>query len=243
MAIYTKICRTCKISQPLSAFNKCKATTDQLQSECKSCQKEYRNRKENKKRASELSKECYKLNKEQYLAARKKYREDNKKLVKEQNKRYRKDNKETLARANRQYREDNKERLKLNDRKYREDNSERLKQQAKVRARKRRASDPLFALIGRIRARILLSLRTKGYTKKSRTYEILGCSFEEFKQHIELQFTEGMSWQNRSEWHIDHITPVSWGRSEEEIIALNHFSNLRPSWSEDNWAKSNKYSG
>lgn len=32
---------------------------------------------------------------------------------------------------------------------------------------------------------------------------------EEFKNHIENLFLEGMSWDNHGEWHIDHIIPVS----------------------------------
>jgi hypothetical protein len=49
-----------------------------------------------------------------------------------------------------------------------------------------------------------------------------------------------MSWENRSEWHIDHIVPLSSAKSEAEIIFLNHYSNLQPLWAKDNIQKSNK---
>jgi len=85
-----------------------------------------------------------------------------------------------------------------------------------------------------------MSIRNKGYTKKSKTYEILGCTFEEFKLHIESQFTNKMSWDNRSEWHLDHIIPISSAKTEEEVIKLNHYTNFQPLWAIDNLRKGNK---
>ena len=45
-----------------------------------------------------------------------------------------------------------------------------------------------------------------------------------------------MTWENRGlyngelnyGWDIDHIIPISSGNTEEEIIKLNHYSNLQP---------------
>gem|GEM_PF-4500409 len=53
---------------------------------------------------------------------------------------------------------------------------------------------------------------------------ILGCSFDEFKSHIEKQFLEGMSWGNRDKWHIDHILPVSMAKNEKELLELKTIS-------------------
>jgi hypothetical protein len=85
-----------------------------------------------------------------------------------------------------------------------------------------------------------MSIKGKGYTKKSKTNEILGCSFKEFKQHLELQFTEGMTWNNAGKWHLDHIYPVSLSKDENELIKLNHYTNFQPLWAEDNIRKGNK---
>ena len=49
-----------------------------------------------------------------------------------------------------------------------------------------------------------------------------------------------MNWDNRNEWELDHIIPISIARNEEQIIKLNHYSNLRPLWRKDNQEKSNK---
>jgi hypothetical protein len=46
-----------------------------------------------------------------------------------------------------------------------------------------------------------------------------------------------MTWENRGAWHIDHIVPISVATSEEEVIALNALSNLRPLWAKQNMSK------
>ena len=102
----------------------------------------------------------------------------------------------------------------------------------------RMQSDPLFALQERIRALLVIKMRQNGYTKKSKTHEILGCSWDFFKSHIERQFIKGMTWEKMGrEIHIDHITPISTANTEEEVVALNHFTNLRPMWAKDNLSK------
>ena len=92
-----------------------------------------------------------------------------------------------------------------------------------------------------IRSLITNSLTKGGYSKTSRTHEILGCSYEEYHQHIESQFTDGMSWERMSEIHIDHRLPVSAASTKAEILVLNHHRNLQPMWAEDNIAKSDSY--
>lgn len=81
-----------------------------------------------------------------------------------------------------------------------------------------------------------------GYSKKSKTQEILGCSFEFFKEYIESMFVEGMTWYNHGEWHLDHKIPISWSETEEDLIKLNHYTNFQPLWSHDNLSKGNRWS-
>lgn len=239
MTIYTKVCRTCKIAKPAKDFANNKTATDGLQRECKQCQREYR--KANKDRNIAYQKQYYKDNKKQLLEQAKEYYEEHKEKINAYNRDYYKDyyqeNKETIK----DYREANRDRIAGYQKEYREANKEEMKEYNREYQRVRYASDPIFALIKRMRTLVYNSLNNLGYTKKSRTHEIIGCSYEELRTHIESLFTEGMSWDNRGDWHIDHRMPISWGKTEEEIIALNHYKNLKPMWALDNNLKSNNY--
>ena len=69
---------------------------------------------------------------------------------------------------------------------------------------------------------------------------MLGCDWETLKQHIESQFVDGMSWDNRDLWHIDHIIPLASANTEKEIYALSNYKNLQPLWIEENLKKGSK---
>jgi hypothetical protein len=45
---------------------------------------------------------------------------------------------------------------------------------------------------------------------------------------------------NYGEWHVDHIKPISIGKNKKEIEDLNHYTNLKPLWANENLRKSNK---
>ncbi len=91
----------------------------------------------------------------------------------------------------------------------------------------------------------------------------IGCSRQELKEHLEKQFKEGMNWDNygpgyeidphthlpikidgkivrKKQWQIDHIRPVSSFNltNPEDVSKINHYSNLRPLWAEENASKS-----
>lgn len=89
--------------------------------------------------------------------------------------------------------------------------------------------------------RRLISLRV--YTKKGKTHNILGYTNNEFKKHIESFFEDGMSWEKRESFHVDHIVPISafiqMGIVDPKII--NSLINLRPMSRIDNQLKSDNY--
>ena len=82
----------------------------------------------------------------------------------------------------------------------------------------------------------------RGYNKDKPTCEILGYDNESLKLHLANQFTEGMSWDNYGEWHIDHIIPVSWWISQgvTDPSIINALENLQPLWAADNLSKGAK---
>jgi hypothetical protein len=122
---------------------------------------------------------------------------------------------------------------------YKEKNKIVLREKNKVYHKKRLETDVLYRLKVSTRNLIRKSLTKRGYTKTSRTYEILGCSYIEFKSHIEKLFSNGMNWDNRKFWHIDHIIPLDFALDENELLRLNHFTNLQPLWESENLSKSN----
>jgi hypothetical protein len=100
--------------------------------------------------------------------------------------------------------------------------------------------ETLLKLKVSIRCLIKKAIKRNGYTKLSSTNNILGCDYDTFKHHIESLFLDNMTWDNRDLWDIDHIVPVSYADNYDELILLNHYTNLRPLWKLDNQSKYNK---
>ncbi len=179
-------------------------------------------------------------NKEQISKQYKQYYIKNKEQIKEQNKQYYIKNREQLKEQKKQYYIKNREQFKEQKKQYYIKNKGQIKETNKQYANNRMKTDPLFALTCRIRCLIRVSITNKGYTKKSKTHEILGISYVELKEHMERQFTKGMNWENRDQWHIDHIIPLATAQCEDDVIRLNHYTNLQPLWAEDNLSKGSK---
>ena len=140
----------------------------------------------------------------------------------------------------------NKEHIKQ----YRQANRERTKQwhqankeKRNKQDRKRRANDPVFRMIGSLRSG--LSRAMNGTSKHAPTLELLGCTPEHFRFHLEQQFTDGMTWSNYGEWHMDHIIPcASFDQKDPEQQRICwHYTNYQPLWAEDNLRKSDTIIG
>jgi hypothetical protein len=119
-------------------------------------------------------------------------------------------------------------------------NIEKSREYNRIYTNTKLKEDMLFKLRHNLRNLIRNSLVGNGFSKRTKTFQILGCSFNDFKCHIEQQFCPGMLWENYGKWEYDHIIPVSSATSETEIIVLNHYTNFQPLWKEHNRSKSNK---
>lgn len=176
------------------------------------------NKKKGKNGLRSSCKECIKIERKIYV-------KENKEKIYVKTKRYNLDNYEIKKEKRKEYNKINKDKINVQRNKYKRD---------------KKLNNPLFKLSCNISTLIYVSVKNQGYTKKSKTYEILGCSFEHFKAHLENQFIDGMTWENQGLWHMDHIYPVSRATDEEHLIKLNHYTNFQPLWAEDNIKKSNK---
>jgi hypothetical protein len=90
----------------------------------------------------------------------------------------------------------------------------------------------------RIRSRVRSVLN--GKVKSKSTLELLGCSIDDLKNHLQSKFYADMSWENYgSYWHIDHIRPcASFNlQNEKEQKICFHYSNLQPLTAKDNLSK------
>jgi len=123
---------------------------------------------------------------------------------------------------------------------YRDKNRDKLKEHHYNYHKNRLENDILYSNKIHLRKTLLTNFKEMGWKKDSKTQEYLGCDWETFKEHIENQFTEGMSWDNRGEWHYDHYYPQSLAQTEEDMFIFNHYTNFQPLWAKDNLSKSNK---
>ena len=93
----------------------------------------------------------------------------------------------------------------------------------------------------------LLRRRLSEFIKSTsrREVHLFGCSAHFMRRHIESQFKRGMTWENRKEWHIDHIRPCASFEFVEKSDALICFNwkNLRPVFASVNARKGSKWRG
>jgi hypothetical protein len=153
-------------------------------------------------------------------SCQKEYYKNNHEKAKEYQKEYYKNNSEKHKETTKQWRKNNKNKIQAyNTEKYH--------------------SDPQFNIALRLRSRLGIALRAQGANKAGRTEELVGLPFEELKKYIESLFIDGMTWENRKLWHIDHIKPVSSFdlTNPEEQKKCFHYTNLQPLWAEENLTK------
>ena len=125
-------------------------------------------------------------------------------------------------------------------------NERRRLEPAKIKARIQRGkwlSIPHNKIAQTNRGRIRDALR--GIAKTASTEQLIGCSFEELKSHLESKFQEGMTWDNYGDWQIDHIKPCAsfdLTDSNQQKICF-HYSNLQPLWKKENQSKGGRIGG
>jgi len=207
-----KQCSNCGETKELSEFYKNKLTKDGLHSECKTC---------SSKRYIKNKDIILKRKKARYQKSIEKYSEERKKKKAE-----------ALIRAKIKSREYSK--------KYYRNNKKTHLAYMKQYEIERKKVDPLYLLTKNLRSRTSVVFKAKSWHKGGSTEKLLGVPYEVAKQHIERQFTKGMTWENNGEWHIDHIIPLASATNEIELRKLCHYTNLQPLWAVDNWAKNDK---
>lgn len=111
---------------------------------------------------------------------------------------------------------------------------------------KRRKTDKLFKIKLNLRKQVFRILNKENKKKNNiKTFDLLGCTAQYFKEYMEKKFKPGMNWNNYGKlgWHIDHIKPLSLAKNVKDVIdgKFFHYTNLQPLWADENIKKSNKY--
>ena len=82
-----------------------------------------------------------------------------------------------------------------------------------------------------------------GSGTKTDLNKYLGCTIEEFKQHIEKQLPKEWTWDNYGKlWNIDHITPLNYNNPTiEQVCERLHYTNTKPMLASENARKGSRY--
>jgi len=203
-----KRCIVCNEEKLLKEFSKRKDSKDSRRNNCKLCEKN------NKKKYYEENKDCFKK-------SHKIYADKNKDKIREYRIIYEEENKDKIKSRNKEY--------------YLKNKKEIAKKYANWRKNKLK-NDPFFKLKYSINNSIRRGFRRSKFNKNSKTIDILGCTYSEFREYLELKFEPWMNWNNYglydgSEglgWDLDHIIPTSSATTEKELIKLNHYTNFQP---------------
>lgn len=189
--------------------------------------KEYdKNRyQQNRNKISEQKKVYYQEHKEEILKRTKDYDKKHKKQKQQIDKIRYQNNRLKLLEQTKDYYKNNKEKYNKNTTNYQKN---------------RRKIDINYKLKVYLRSRLRLAL--KGNAKKGKTLELLGCSIQQLRKHLEKQFKVDMTWSNYGLWHIDHIRPCASFNLQDptEQARCFNYTNLQPLWAKDNLEKSDK---
>jgi len=123
---------------------------------------------------------------------------------------------------------------------WREKNLQKFSGYQKKYIKKKRASCELYRLIGNMRCRVRAAFVSLGVKKTGRTMDHIGCTAKFLKSYLESLFQPGMTWERKSEIHIDHKIPLASAKTKEDLLKLFHYTNLQPLWAEENRSKNNR---
>jgi hypothetical protein len=220
-----KTCKQCLIEKDVSLFPKWKNT-------CRKCMNLY---------AQNYNKKYYALNSEKIKAQTKAYANSNIEKVKSRKHDYYKKNKNHILAKTKKWSIVNPNKIKTIKQKYKQTH----KKETNAYEKSKRNHDLLYKLKSNLRNRINYACKHLNTKKNKHTVELIGCSIQELKYHLEKQFSKDMSWNNygKGGWDIDHIIPLASAKTKEEIFKLCHYTNLQPLWHLDNLRKGAKILG
>jgi hypothetical protein len=232
-------CSKCKKDKPFTDFNKSTASANGLQAKCRDCEKFYR--QSNKEKIKDRNKKYNRSNKKEIKIKKQAYYLKNKKEISQKQKNYNQINKKSIKIKKQTYFQKNKRKIIETNKNWRLNHLEEYRKYQREYVKNKRNTNPHYKLEHRLRNRLLIGLKKNGDKKLNKFWDLVKCTKQELKNHIESQFTEGMSWElfNNGQIVIDHIKPCC----SFDLSKLEHqqecfcYMNLRPLWKKDNGTK------
>jgi superfamily II helicase len=107
--------------------------------------------------------------------------------------------------------------------------------------------DPEYRIKKHLRVRMWETIiKNSKSTRNGKVEELIGCSVEYYRKHIENQWKPDMNWKNHgSLWEIDHIIPLDFFNlmnTNDQKQAFS-YNNVQPLYKSDNRRKKNKING
>lgn len=183
----------------------------------------------NKHKRIERAKQYYQENKEELYRKSSEYRANHLEQNRQYQKKYRDNNKEKVAECQKEYIVNNREKVRKYRRKYRTENKDKINERRRINRQK----NPLTRIKHNI-ANTIRSIYKKLHCEKGRrkTFDILKYSAQDLHIHLTQYIGQPCARCqkiiiNFNNSHIDHIIPLNMAKTEQDIIELYHFSNLR----------------
>lgn len=239
-----KICTKCKKSKPRSKFHNCASKRDGKFSACKECRNSHNRAYANRIGYSELYRRELIKDPDAYRAKSADYYKANREKIKARSREWSKENPERKKKNGKRHYFENREAYIQRAAKWARENRKRRTEISLDYMRRMRDKNPKeFVAAETARKMVARVLGSTGRKKRGRTFDILGYNRQQFEEHIESLFEEGMRWSNHGDWHVDHVIPVS------ELVRcgvtdpakINALSNLRPMWAAENMAKRDRF--
>jgi len=195
-----KQCTCCMDIKLLTEYHKDKQSKDRLRNFCKTC-------------VSDKYKVWLNKNRELRAAYKKEWQQENKSHI---------------AKYKKEWQADNDDKLRANSARYYENNKEKVIATNSKYILERRKNNKFIELKDRLRKNVSMSLRAKGYTKKHRSYELLGADYNTVWNYLIKGWEDryGKPFKKTDKYDIHHDVECNAATNEEELIELMHHTNL-----------------
>ena len=159
-------------------------------------------------------------------------------------KKYREKNKDKLNEYHKEWSKTRRKELREYHSIWRDKNRIIINEKTRLWYLNRRRTDPSFRLKSNTRTALWACLKERSVAKYRSTFALLGYTIEELMNHLESLFTDGMSWDNYGEWHVDHKIPMNSfvfeSVDDDGFKECWKLDNLQPLWGLDNLSKGTK---